>query len=679
MDRAVTESHDETLALPGLVQARQRAKEAAAGARAPAPKPPLVVADPDPVARVLVHLPLAHLDRPFDYLVPAEMAADAVPGARVKVRFAGQDADGFIVERAGASDHGGRLAPLRRVVSAEPVLTPEVVRLSEQLAERYAGTRSDILRLAIPPRHATTEKNDSGERLPLPMVDGGGWASYSGDVVGRLVNQPPVRAVWSCLPGDDWADLMARAAIAGAQDGRTSLICVPDQRDVDRLAAAVTRLAGRGSFVALTSQAGPAKRYSAFLKVSRGVAPIVIGTRAAALAPVRNLGLVAMWDDGDDLFVEPRAPYPHTREILLQRAADTGCSVMLGGFARSAEAEYLVRTGWAEDVSAPREEVRRRVTVAVAGATDHDLVRDPHARTARIPSQVHRAISAGLAEGPVLVQTPRAGYATRLACDRCRTPASCSVCHGPLRLPGAASAPVCAWCATPAPGWTCAVCGGHGLRAPVVGEARTAEEFGRAFPSVAVRRSSADQIADTVPGRPAIVVATTGAEPVAEGGYAAVILLDTWLLLARADLRAEEEAFRRWANAAGLVRPGGKVLAVGDAADPALQALVRWDPAGLAERLIEDRLAAHLPPASRVVTLTATNDDLDEYLDGLLLPPGAEVLGPVRVDDELDRLVLRVPRASGPALSRILGERQRERSAKKLPHVRVEVDPHELG
>ena len=57
---------------------------------------------------MLVDLPLAHLDRPFDYLVPATMADAAVPGCRVKVRFAGQDVDGYVVERAAASDHAGR-------------------------------------------------------------------------------------------------------------------------------------------------------------------------------------------------------------------------------------------------------------------------------------------------------------------------------------------------------------------------------------------------------------------------------------------------------------------------------------------------------------------------------------------------------------------------------------------
>ena len=125
----------------------------------------------------------------------------------------------------------------------------------------------------------------------------------------------------------------------------------------------------------------------------------------------------------------------------------------------------------------------------------------------------------------------------------------------------------------------------------------------------------------TVSAAKQVVVATPGAEPVAEGGYAAVVLLDTWLLLSRIDLRAGEEALRRWADAAALVRPGGRVVAVGDPAHPTLQALVRWDPAGYAERETDERVAAHLPPASRLATITGEPGAVDDALT-LLAAPG---------------------------------------------------------
>jgi primosomal protein N' (replication factor Y) len=219
----------------------------------------------------------------------------------------------------------------------------------------------------------------------------------------------------------------------------------------------------------------------------------------------------------------------------------------------------------------------------------------------------------------------------------------------------------------------------------VLGDLRTAEELGRAFPSVPVQRSSGDRVLAQVQHRPAIVVATPGAEPVVEGGYAAVVLLDSWLLLARSDLRAEEEALRRWANAAALVghAPGrpGRVVVVGDPAHPVLQALVRWDPAGFAQREITERREAHLPPASRVATITGPGELLEPALAALALPAGAEVLGPVPTGAEIDeqRYVVRVPRTAGAELSAALVALQAQRSARKVPHLRVEVDPSALG
>ncbi|MGN6575548.1 MAG: primosome assembly protein PriA, partial [Nocardioides sp.] len=449
---------DGQLELPGLVRAEARKAKSKAEKAAKAPRP-VDPAETLPVARVLVDVPLAHLDRPFDYLVPRKLDDQVVAGSRVKVRFAGQDVDGFVLERVEASDHEGRLAPLRRAVSAEPVLLPAVARLSEVVAARYAGTRSDVLRLAVPPRHATVEKQPSPAADP-PEVDlaagAKAWSPYGDGFVRGLAAGESPRAVWSALPGADWPALLAVAAAATLHGGRGALLCVPDHRDVARLDAALTATLGKGRHVVLTADAGPAERYRAFLAVSRGAARCVIGTRAAAFAPVRDLGLVALWDDGDDLYAEPRAPYPHTREVLLLRAREEGCAVLVGGFARTVEAQYLVRTGWAAELVADRTTLRAAAPlVSITGATDKELERDPLARSARLPKSAFEAIRAGLQQGPVLVQTPRHGYATSLACDRCRTPARCRTCHGPLHLPAPQQPPTCRWCGTPEPQWAC--------------------------------------------------------------------------------------------------------------------------------------------------------------------------------------------------------------------------------
>jgi primosomal protein N' (replication factor Y) (superfamily II helicase) len=687
--------------MPELARARARDARQRAAAKAKAKKS-VDPADVAPVARVLVDVPLAHLDRPFDYLVPAKMADAAVPGARVKVRFAGQDVDGYVLERVDSSEHEGRLAPLRRAVSPEPVLSPAVARLSASVAARYAGTRSDVLRLAVPTRHATVEKQESAGPPPANVdLDAAekAWAAYpSGPAfVRHLADRESPRSVWAALPGADWTAALAQATAATYSAGRGALLCVPDHKDAARMDRALSDVLGAGHHVVLTADLGPAERYRAFLAIARGTVRVVVGTRAAAFAPVHDLGLVAIWDDGDDLYADQRAPYPHTREVLLLRAQEEECAALLGGFARTVEAEYLVRTGWAEELSAGRDSIRAgSAQVSVTGATDRELDRDPFARSARLPRTAFDAIRAGLADGPVLLQTPRHGYVTALACDRCRTPARCHRCTGPFALPAAHRPPTCRWCGNEDRAWGCTVCGGRGLRAPVLGDLRTAEEIGRAFPGVSVQSSSGDRVLATVGTKPAIVVATPGAEPVAEGGYACVVLLDTWLMLARTDLRTTEESLRRWMNAAALARPaaeGGRVVLVGESGEPVLQALVRWDPVGFAQRELADRQSAHLPPASRLATVVGDPDAVASALEMLQLPEGTEVLGPVPVEpaparragpgDPAEppqvRAVIRVPRAKGGALSRGLVEMQGVRDAKKMAAVRVQVDPVGLG
>jgi primosomal protein N' (replication factor Y) (superfamily II helicase) len=279
----------------------------------------------------------------------------------------------------------------------------------------------------------------------------------------------------------------------------------------------------------------------------------------------------------------------------------------------------------------------------------------------------------------VLVQVPRRGYVPSLACARDRTPARCSICGGPLAATSGHAIATCRWCGSPAGDWACPVCGGRRLRAVAVGSGRTAEELGRAFPNVTVRLSGGANVLAGVDGGPALVVATPGAEPVAEGGYGAALLLDGWAMLARPDLRAGEETLRRWFNAAALVRADGKIVISAEATLPAVQALVRWDPAGAAARELAERGEVNFPPTVRMASLTGTPAAVADLLAATTLPDGAEVIGSVPVEEGTVRTLLRVPREHGAALAARLHEASGARSARKAAEsVRVMMDPVDL-
>ncbi|MGW3784619.1 primosomal protein N' [Micromonospora chokoriensis] len=647
-------------------------------------------ADGSPVARVCVDVPLAHLDRPFDYLVPAELDEVAVPGTRVKVRFAGQLVDGWLLSRADDSGHTGRLAYLEKVVSPEPVLAPEIAGLARAVADRYAGNLADVLRLAVPPRHARVEKEPRDDQPASTavaedaVVEPRGWGDYpTGPALLRaLTDGRAPRAVWSALPGEDWAARYADAVAATVAGGRGAVVVVPDARDLDRLDAALTAVLGEGRHVSLTAALGPARRYRAFLAARRGQVPVVIGTRAAMFAPVDRLGLVAVWDDGDDLHSEPRAPYPHARDVLLTRAQLAEAGALVGGYARSAEAQLLLETGWAREVVADRATVRARIPAIAPTGDDPQLARDPGAATARLPSLAWTAARDALRQDlPVLVQVPRRGYLPSISCADCRTPARCAHCAGPLALPSAGGTPACRWCARVAAAYACPQCGGRRLRAAVTGARRTAEEMGRAFPGVPVRTSGREEVLTDVPGGAALVVATPGAEPVAEGGYGAVLLLDSWALLTRADLRAGEEALRRWLAAAALARPApaGRVVVVADGALAPVQALLRWDAAWFAGRELAERRELGFPPAVRMASVTGPAEAVADLLTAARLPDDAEVLGPVPAEEGRERMLVRVPRARAAALAEALHSAAGARAARKAADpVRLQVDPLSL-
>ncbi|WP_308294947.1 primosomal protein N' [Streptomyces sp. JJ66] len=668
-----------------------------------------------PVARVLVDKGLVHLDRYFDYAVPAAMADEARPGVRVRVRFGageregrregGKLINGFVVERRAESDFPGTLAPLAQVLSPEPVLTPALLDLCRAVADRYAGALADVVQLAVPPRMARAEKSaprpPQAPQPPPAAPEPGGWARYpqGSAFLGALATGGTPRAVWTALPGPGWPEELARALVAALASGRGALAVLPDGRSAARLDAACTALLGAGHHVLLTADAGPEARYRRWLAVSRGAVRLVVGTRAAMFAPVQRLGLVALWDDGDTAHRDDHAPQPHAREVLMLRAAHEGTALLLGGHTRTVEAARLLQAGWARPLTASRDTVRSLAPL-VRTVSELDEARDAAARTARLPTLAWQTARDALAAGPVLVQVPRRGYVPRLACERCREPARCAHCHGPLTAPGAAEELRCGWCGRQAPHWRCPECGTARLRASVVGARRTAEELGRAFSGVAVRTSGRDHVLATVPDRPALVVSTPGAEPVPEGsGYAAALLLDGWALLGRPDLRAEEEALRRWLAASALVRPqsaGGMVVVLAEPALRPVQALVRWDPDGHAARELADRAELGYPPVSRMASVSGQPKAVAAFLATAELPAQAELLGPVplpvlapgrprRVGDPppgqvWERMLVRVPPGRGAALATALKTAQAARLARREgPPVRLLIDPLDLG
>ena len=635
------------------------------------------------VARVALDSPLPQLDRLFDYAVPPELAGSIVPGVRVKVPFrsAGRLSDAFVVEVGTAGSYEGALSPVDSVVSPLVVLTPEVWRLARAVADRGAGSAIDVLRFAIPGRQARVEKaflaaadarpagpapadpapagTAPADPAPADPEHAAGPVPVTGYPAGRWEGAIDTGARWAsaalpgvveCSPGvwvGRWALTLAQAAAHTLAGGRSAILAVPDYRDQDQLQAALESVLPAGSVARTDARQSNPDRYRAFLSCLGEEPRVILGTRSAVYAPARRLGLIALWDEGDPLHGEPLAPYAHSRDVALLRQEQSGAALAFLGHSRSTEVERLVEIGWLRDL-APSSPAGPRVIPTVQQAAQ-----DGFAQLARIPSTAWRAAREALESGPVLVQVARPGYAPLLACQSCGQAARCNRCNGPLGKSSSSGAPSCGWCGALAADWRCTHCSGERLRFVSVGAGRTAEELGRAFPGVRVVVADGDRPVQEVPARPALVIATRGAEPIAPGGYSAVLLLDGERMLARESLRVGEDCLRWWSNAASLAAPRAPVMLVG-VGGPLARALNTWRQADYARGELVDRRALRFPPAVRAATVTGAADPVARAVDDVRGIRGVDVLGPVDADTGTVRAIVRFDYGSGSEVASAL-------------------------
>ena len=333
----------------------------------------------------------------------------------------------------------------------------------------------------------------------------------------------------------------------------------------------------------------------------------VVGTRAAAFAPVADLGLVVVWDDGDDLHAEPRAPYPHVREVLALRAHLTGAAVL-----RRRPRPHRRGAAAGRDRLGPAARGRPRRTVRAAAPARRRHVRRPArprparpgrpAARRRPSTPPARALAAG---APVLVQVPAPRLRRRAwpAPATARPPAA-PPAPGPLGRRVGTAVAACRWCGRLAGDWRCPdVRRARGCAPSVVGARRTAEELGRAFPGAPVRTSGRDGVLATVPAEPALVVSTPGRRA---GRRRRLRRRAAARRLGRCSAAPTCGRGRRRCGAGSPRRrsPGRRRRRPGRRGRrprrcPPVQALVRWDPAGRRGARAGRARGARLPAGRR--------------------------------------------------------------------------------
>jgi len=582
---------------------------------------------------VLVDVPLFHLDRPFSYRVPEALKGDVHLGSRVKVPFGGRRrVDGWVVGRA--AELPGDARDLLRVVSPIPVFGPGELELFRWVAERYAGTVVDTLRLAVPPRVAAVEAPAAAEP-PDPARRAGHTPRPTGDPLVELAATGHAGAVyWRPLPGEDRGARVAALVDAALASGRGAIVITPEVAAGSSVGDAVRKAFPDAADLA--SDLSDRRRYRAWAELRRGRRLVVVGGRSAVLAPLPALGCVVVDDEANFAHKEQRTPRFHAREVALRRAARGQALCVLTGTVPSAEALAAIQAGQCRLL--PPDRAAERAARPLVEVVDPD---DEGPTAARLHPRGLAAIRDALGRAePAYVLVPRRGGADPAA-------------------PGARTA------------------------------GQVAAELARVLPGVPVWRLDREVVdPGMVPPwagqRPGVIVGTVAGvkdhPPLT--GCRTVVVVGADTALAQAEVRAAEEAYRTWSRAAAWCGPRGGagrlLLQTRHGGHHAVQALVRWDPEFFWRHELPRRVELGFPPARRLLLMEGpVPGEAAAAMASLAaaLGPKAELLGPAAMGKGW-RIIAKVEDAESAA--RTLRPMLAEASRAGGPRMSVDVEPLEV-
>ena len=601
-----------------------------------------------PYARVRVDTGVFHLDQLYDYQIPEKLTGFVRVGVRVQIPFGNRETEGIVVDRVAAPERAGDLKSITKVLSVVPIATTQSLQFIDLVAQHFACNPWDLIRSAIPPRVASIDKDFlSGE--PEPQKGSKGAVEF--------------HALAPFLQAHEQLVLLVTAN----QEAGSILIVAPDEKDVDLVIASLR--SASLSPLKLTAAMTREERYRNYLLAMHGSNSIVVGTRSAIFAPIKNLATMIVHKELSHDHYELRSPGWNTRTVALLRSESQSLKLILTGFSPSIEVSQLIDERQVKYLNS-----KQNVNVKAFTPSEGAL----------LPGRIFGDIKKALALGPVLFIAPRKGYGNALLCAHCRNVASCD-CGGRLSVTAKGKAPSCVHCGKAFQEWKCSFCNRDKQYLAGRGIERAAEEISRAFPNFPVVISAGDVIKDRIDPKPSLVLATTGAQPQVEGGYAAVVILDGLRFFAHTDLRTQERARELFLETASLISPKGFVLLVIDDSHPIVSAISRWNIAPLLKRELSERSELCLPPSVFSVVLVMdqsigaqiTNGLKKSALDGRI-PESSRIYGPTDISKDNVKIVIHVDKKDAPALTNTVYELQRRRSIAKKELFTLRVEPYSL-
>ncbi len=311
------------------------------------------------------------------------------------------------------------------------------------------------------------------------------------DGLAELLNDPaPKCALLRGVTGSGKTSVFIRLINEAVKQGKTAMMLVPEISLTPQMVGKFRRLFG-GEVAVLHSSLSLGERADEYRRIKTGKAKIVIGTRSAVFAPVQNLGIIVIDEEGEGTYKSENSPRYHAREAAKQRCFAHNAFLLLASATPSLESYYNAKIG-------------RYSLFELDERYNNAVLPDVYIVDMKIEAQNgnHSAFSMPLideiqanldrGEQSILLLNRR-GYHTSVRCASCGVATECPTCAVPLTYHKANGSVICHYCGyTQRLQQTCPKCGSRYMVMKGTGTQRIEDELSGIFPRARILRMDAD-------------------------------------------------------------------------------------------------------------------------------------------------------------------------------------------
>ena len=474
------------------------------------------------------------------------------------------------------------------------------------------------------------------------------------EILGRVQAAKPSVTLLHGVTGSGKTQVYLRLVQETLALGKTAMVLVPEIVLTPQMMRKFSSYFG-SRVAMLHSSLKMTERYDQWKRIRRGEVDVVLGTRSALFAPLKNLGLIIMDEEQEGSYQSENVPRYDAREVAKYLCVREKAALVFGS------ATPTVETAWAaEQGSYQKALLRRRYNenalpeVLIADLRQEILNGNPGLISTPLRQELEKNLAAG--EQSILFLNRR-GSSRMLLCGECGYVPQCPRCSTAMTYHSANGRLMCHYCGHSEPAAdTCPECGGW-MKHVGVGTQKVEEELRELFPEAGILRMDADT---TAGGHEEIlqtfererVPILLGTQMVAKGldfeNVTLVGVLSADISLYVDNYRAAERTFSLLTQVVGRAGRGGKtgraVIQTYTPGNDVIRCAARQDYDAFYESEIRMRRLRRYPPFADLFTVTVSGTE-----EGRVLRAAVSVRETLRQLCRRPELAAGEPEVLGPA------------------------------